>query len=283
MTIFAHIVIDDAMPGINAKVREIRTSQARQEAKEILNWLAKKGYGSVHSSAFKSWQPGTAQWFLESAEYQNWLTGAKGRLLCHGMQGAGKTVIAAIAINHSRTMADEDESLGVAFIYFNINERDEQSPENLLASLVKHLGNGKGPSLSPLIAQLFERHQRHQTRPSLNELSTLFRHISTTYSDIHIIIDALDECNSRSRRTLLREIFSAQELPGVNIRVLVTSRPNGDIQQLFNGFPSLEIYARDDDVRIYVGERISELNSVIVNDDIRDNIMETVVSEARGM
>ena len=280
MTIFAPLVVDDDMSRINAEVREIRTSQARQEAEETLNWLANKDYESVHNSALKNWQPGTAQWFLESAEYQNWLTGAKGRLLCHGMQGAGKTVIAAIAINHSQqTKAYEDASLGVAFIYFNINERDEQSPGDLLASLVRHLGNGKGPSLSPPIRQLFERHQLQRTRPSLNELSTLFHHICTTYSNVHIIIDALDECNSRSRRTLLREIFSAQELPGVNIRVLVTSRPNGDIQHLFNGFPWLEIRARDDDIRSYVSERISPL----LDDDIRDKIMETVVSAARGM
>ncbi len=47
---------------------------------------------------------------------------------------------------------------------------------------------------------------------------------------------------------MLYKIFNLQSKINISINIITTSRINDNIKRLFNGFQSLEIHAKDDDI-----------------------------------
>ena len=156
--------------------------------------------------------------------------------------------------------------------------------DNLLGSLLQQLTQRRS-DISDNIRTLYNSHIRRNTRPSISEYSNLLQTEVRSLSKVFIVIDALDECNEiESRHALLREL--RRLLP--TARLLVTSRPHiMDIPEFFENFLLLEIRAHDDDIKAYIVERIakhSRLKGCIQNDDaLRDVIIETIVSNVKGM
>ena len=156
--------------------------------------------------------------------------------------------------------------------------------ENLLGSLLQQLTQRRS-GISNNIRTLYNSHIRKNTRPSMSEYSNLLQTEVRSLSKGFIVIDALDECNEiESRHALLRELRKL--LP--TARLLITSRPHiMDIPEFFEHFLLLEIRASDDDIKAYIAERIAKHNRLkgcIQNDDaLRDVIIETIVSNVKGM
>ena len=105
--------------------------------KELLTWLTKTDYGSQQSDFLSRRQEGTGQWFLDSDEFQRWCKGNRQTLLCTGMPGAGKTIMVSIVVDYLFTKYENDNDIGIAYLYCNFRRKDEQKPVNLLASLLK--------------------------------------------------------------------------------------------------------------------------------------------------
>jgi hypothetical protein len=83
-----------------------------------------------------------------------------------------------------------------------------------------------------------------------------------------VIIDALDECESAQRVTLLRILTEF----GPSIRVLVTSRPEPDIKGVLETYPKIIPSAGDvnADVRSYISTLIQRTQvSAILDRDIK--------------
>jgi hypothetical protein len=78
-------------------------------------------------------------------------------------------------------------------------------------------------------------------------------------SEVYLIIDALDELSSTSRRALLPRLFTMQSTARVNI--LGTSRPLPDIVSRFENYPSLDLSGEDidQDIRRYIDESMPKL------------------------
>ncbi|SPN99608.1 uncharacterized protein DNG_02460 [Cephalotrichum gorgonifer] len=274
--------VNDTVATTALQVEEIRTRQVDKEYEGILKWFApKEYYGTERSEILNRRQPGTGQWFIDSPEYQAWLAGHNGNgLFCHGIPGAGKTVIAAIAIENLPAKAQDDTSLGVAFVYCNFERKDEQGARDLLSSLVKQLCRRRPPL--PYIRELHERNKAPITNPTLSQISEAFRRISIEFSRVYIVIDALDECEKQSCAAFLGELLSAQKSTGNSMNILVTSRPNGYAEH-FDGYQHLEILARDEDVHSYMTGRLDRLKSEILDHNIKELIGSVVAKAAHGM
>jgi hypothetical protein len=65
--------------------------------------------------------------------------------------------------------------------------------------------------------------------------------------------------------------------------IFATSRMNGGIAKMFTKATSLEIRARDEDVKTYVDERMKTLQSDILDDATRNKIRKMVVGATDGM
>ncbi|UKZ83618.1 hypothetical protein TrVFT333_011427 [Trichoderma virens FT-333] len=275
--------VRDIIKEVRNDVTHIRSKLDGKDDIEILDWLTRTDYGPQQSDNFNRRQPDTGIWFLESAEFQDWLTTSSRTLFCPGIPGAGKTILTSIVVEYLNSKFYNDSKTGIAYIYCNFKKQEEQKAADLLASLLKQLAQSR-PSLSNSVKSLYGSHQTKRTRPSLDEISKELQSIAVLYSNVFIVVDALDECQASdsSRLKFLSEIFSLQEKCGVNL--FVTSRFIPEITEKFERSISLEIRASEHDVRRYMDDHISRLPSFVRrNSDLQEEVKTGIASAVDGM
>jgi len=233
----------------------------RQEDVEILEWLTPVNYGPQQSDNFSQRQEGTGEWLLSSTEFQHWVDTGK-TLFCPGVPGAGKTVLTSIVINELTTRFGEDKTIGIAYIYGNYRQHDEQKLDHLLKSLLKQLVQGQS-SMPPSLKALYDKHNVRKTRASVDEVSATIQSISGQYSRIFIVIDALDELKETDgcRNRFLEEIFKFQAQ--CCVKFFATSRFIPEITGRFEGSTTINIRAQDEDVRGFLDGKISQSGQLL--------------------
>jgi archaellum biogenesis ATPase FlaH len=140
------------------------------------------------------------------------------------------------------------------------------------------------PSISDEVLLLY--HQNFKTnRPTLNDWSKLLQSEARRFSNVFVIIDALDELteSNSTRDTFLDEIRKIQP----NTNLLVTSRNISSIEREFRKAARVEICASDEDIRRYLEFRIrkeSRLSHNIGTDrPLQSKIVNTLAEKAQGM
>jgi hypothetical protein len=258
--------------------------QDDQERRVIINWLSPVDCATQQSDFISRRQEGTGQWLLNSDEFQAWLNKSKQTLFCPGIPGAGKTIITSIVVNYLWTEFQNDANIGIAYLYCNYRQQQQQQPEDLLSNLLKQLAQEQ-LSVPADIKNLYKNHRTKRTRPSFDEIVKVLHSIIRLYSKVFIIIDALDECHVSNKECnrLLSEVFSLQAQAQVNL--FATSRFVPEITSQFEGCMSKEIRANDDDVLRYVNERIPQLlrSRISKYPDLQGAIRREVVKAADGM
>ncbi|KAF4633612.1 hypothetical protein G7Y89_g4500 [Cudoniella acicularis] len=275
--------VGEKVIGVARGVNNLLYEKRIQDHKTILNWLTPIDYAPQQTNYIGRRQPGTGQWLLDSAEYQAWLETNKQTLFCPGIPGAGKTIITAIVIDNLYTRFQCDASVGIAYLYCDFRRQQEQKTEDLLANVLKQLAQ-KQVSIPDSIQDLYDQYKDKPKRPSLDEISRVLHSISTLYSKIFIVLDALDECQvtDECRTRLLSEIFKLQERERANI--FSTSRPIPEIQEIFKASVSLEIRARDEDVQTYLAGHMTHLPSFVLSSpDLQNAIIATISKAVDGM
>ena len=263
--------------------RELHERQINRDKWTTLNWLTSMDHASQQADFVSRRQEGTGQWLLESAEFRRWMEGDKQMLFCPGIPGAGKTILTSIVIDHLCARFRNDGAVGIAYLYCEFRQKDQQSPKDLVAGLLRQLAEGR-PCLPLNLTSLFSSHKRQNTRPSLGELSRSLRSIAATYSKVFIIVDALDECQEANgcRARLLSELISLREKCGANI--FATSRFTPEIARHFKGDMTLEIRAHDQDVRRYLDSHKAYLPCFVQRRlDMREEIKTAIVDAVDGM
>ena len=204
-------------------------------------------------------------------------------MFCPGIPGAGKTILTAITIDDLTVRFRSEADVGIAYLYCNFRWEAEQKADDLLASLLKQLSQGR-PSLPDSVRALYEKHRDRRTRPSYDELSHAFQSVTVMFSKVYIIIDALDECRTTDgcRTRLLTEIFFAQVRSRAN--VFATSRFLPEITEKFEGSLLLEIHATEEDVRRYLDGCMFRLPTFVRRSPgLQEEIKSGIVLLVKGM
>jgi Cdc6-like AAA superfamily ATPase len=192
-----------------------------------------------------------------------------GTLFCPGFPGAGKTILTSAVVNHlssnfqkgdvQRDGNRNDSNIGIAYLYCNFRRQYEQKAEDLLASLLKQLSEGRD-SIPDSVKALHDKYKVKQARPSIDEISKSLLSVITLYSRVFIIVDALDECQAGdSRRRFLTELFHLETNSRANL--FATSRFIPEIVKDFSKSVSLEIRASKEDIERYLEGHIRLLSS----------------------
>ncbi|KAH0559681.1 hypothetical protein GP486_003801 [Trichoglossum hirsutum] len=268
----------DAVSRTGAIVETVRSRLDQKDDLEILNWITPFEHGPQQSDYFRKRQPGTGQWLLRSAEFQEWLETSKQILFCPGIPGAGKTILTSIVINDLYNRFRGDTTVGIAYVYCNYQQKDEQRVDNLLSSLLKQLAESQS-SLPGSVKDLYNQHKQKRIRPSLDEILRVLRSVAMIFSRAFIIVDALDECqvSDNCRARFLSELFILQ-MHGANI--FATSRFIPEILDRFETSVSVEIRAANDDVAKYIEGHVGQLPSIVKENQQLQGEIKAGISEA---
>ncbi|KAJ7695371.1 ankyrin repeat-containing domain protein [Mycena rosella] len=259
-------------------VGDVAQQEVLDEREKLIEWFSPLNPFPRQAEIFDSRQPGTGEWFLEYHHFKAWMSSLGGIMWCHGIPGAGKTVLASLVVHHLRTQFQAG-NIGVASIYLNHKETEIQSPSNLIASLWRQLVFNK--PLSSAVSTLYMKHHEQDTRPTLNEIHSQFSSAVAEYLKVYIVVDALDEYPEEGRSILLDALAKIQ--PMVNL--ILTSRPH--ISSFFPGAQILEIRATEEDIRCYVEKQIQGSvrlsKHIATRPEFREEIKTKLVRNADGM
>jgi hypothetical protein len=172
-----------------------------------------------------------------------------------------------------------DESLVVAFYYFDFNDLGRRDTVSLIRALVAQLLTPNSKSLELLSSHIEDR------QPDADFLLEILQVIILELDQVYIVIDALDECEECEELMRVIETFNSWEHDGLHI--LVASRQLPEIEQVLIDFATSSICLQNSinqDIHILIQERLS-------NDrkfqkwpyQVRREIDEALTARASGM
>ncbi|KAJ7581678.1 hypothetical protein C8J56DRAFT_895265 [Mycena floridula] len=282
---FSYNTINAADPavrqGVDTLVEYKNDAETIKKREEFLNWISKLDFQAIQHETFTKHAAGTGDWFLKHQDFVDWRDGKTRFLWCPGIPGAGKTILSQGAVLHPK--------IAIICIYCDYKRQEEQTPTQLLGSILKQLVQ-QHPSISDHLVTLHQSCLSQSAHPSITELFTALQTEVLLYSHVYIVVDALDECSESSQ---VQEIFfSTQANHGLRslsekVHLLITSRDIFSIAQQFDGEPKIIIEAHREDLETYIKGRLAvdfKLKRHIKGDTtLEAEIVEQVSSKAVGM
>ena len=216
----------------------------------------------------------------------NWANNDTQTLWCRGIPGVGKTILASVAIKHlmdAQKGKEPANNAGVACLYCEYDRRNDQTPQSLLAAFLRQLAEQRSPLIPASVAELYHLHLTDKTQPSIEKISSVLPDIIRSFSEVFLVIDALDECSEGNCMKLLSKLQDLQAKTG--IKLLATSRPTVDFRINFEQCTVLEIKANEYDVKTVLDIQIEEKLSKCVRTDheLRNMVKDGITAAADGM
>jgi Cdc6-like AAA superfamily ATPase len=271
---------------------EIRKIIENGNEEQKTSMLPSTPYLQRHRQVYSSHEPGTGQWFLSHKRFRTWKDGnSPSTLLCTGPPGAGKSVLASLAVeNVSKNMTNDD--VQVAYLFCQYQHQISETAAILLSSILRQLLTPERVIFPFVRDKWLEIFNSPSTTAKLsNQLVPLIRILSAKSKRTYIIIDAIDEIlETGPRGEDVRDDF-LRSMIGLSsdCRILFTSRTHID----WDYYPApstrsiLEIRAKDEDIIAYCTSAINASKSLSQYckrlPTLRDNIIRTVVLKASGM
>lgn len=161
----------------------------------------------------------------------------------------------------------------LAFYYCNRNDPGTCTPEAILRAILKQLSslNPDSGLLNSIVKMYIEVEKAGHTSEPLNldQCHKLIIELLSSYSQINIIIDSLDECHKETRSRLISALLAIMDsAPGVNlVKIFISSRDDDDIVLKLRGHPHIRINSQDNskDIEKFV---TSEITSRIKHNDL---------------
>ena len=120
--------------------------------------------------------------------------------------------------------------------------------------------------------------------PDFDDLEAVFRDLLGSIPSVTIVLDALDECTNRDHiLSLLQRLPTSMSC---RMRVLVTSRREGDIEEAFTNYAqySLRVHADDKDIDAYISSAINTNKRLQrLPPELKNRVRTTLYDETHGM
>ncbi|KAH6909181.1 ankyrin repeat-containing domain protein [Coprinopsis sp. MPI-PUGE-AT-0042] len=244
---------------------------------EILNSLPLPNFRDIQLDTHSKATEGTCIWFTTGEMFLFWI--ANGKILWGiGIPGAGKTILASIAILHLEVL--EETSGGiicVAFVYLRYSE--PLTIRDVFESLVKQIVE-RHWDLVPTIEGLYAKHKRERTKPSQQDLMGVLAEFIRRGKSLFFVLDALDEMRPEDRPVLVRLLGS------LGAKLFITSRPLEVLQRQFPHAEVFNIAARPSDLDLHIKDflqRCPEVMALLEGTDLEERIIQTVHRKSGGM
>ncbi|KKO98547.1 hypothetical protein THAR02_09342 [Trichoderma harzianum] len=278
---------------------------SQEHSADIMMWLSPLKVSQTHeairdqariedTNRFGEQKKGSVagSWFLNLTEFDDWRSRKQKKLWCLGMlnltnkAGAGKSVIASIVITHllhyQKQFKKTKTRARVAYLY--LSYRDNHKIEELLGCILKQLVEDDDSFIKEEIVPLWKQSRvRGNESISLRALSDLLCKC-VQQSPVYIVVDALDECASDKRITLMRHL---QQPGSDNLSIFVTSRRLDVFDIISKDFEKVVIEAHPDDLDLFIEHEFTtdpRLISLAESDPtLQDEVKTRVKEDCDGM
>jgi hypothetical protein len=153
----------------------------------------------------------------------------------------------------------------------------------MLSSILRQIID-KQTGVPKLVQDFYTSHTTKRTTFSSGEIRQVLEAASKDLQGLTIIVDALDECETRARTEFLSAVETLRKQR--EVRLLATSRPLPTVQShlTFLGKPTLEVKASDGDLEKYIRSRASELHfQVMSKPDLLEDLVTSTIRATGGM
>ncbi|TRX87885.1 hypothetical protein FHL15_011224 [Xylaria flabelliformis] len=215
----------------NKDVKFLRHAIDSAELETVLKWISPLDFRVLQHAAQRRPLSGTGSWFLDNPQVRGWCDSRTKVLWCHGIPGAGKTVLAT-ALFQKLQEKHAGANVAVLVAYCSFDDTSTHSSSNIVSSFLRQLVEKRG-QMSEAVRKLYTEHTKNgeQSRPSQQRLVEALSKELETFDKTFIIVDGLDELRENKQKVeLLQTIESLHPLP----QLLVTSRPVESIKKWFS-------------------------------------------------
>ncbi|KAI1357489.1 hypothetical protein F5Y08DRAFT_352320 [Xylaria arbuscula] len=257
---------------------------------KLLEWISPIPYGQHHNRVKEDRTTGTCEWLLRHEKSREWEdSNLSSTLWLQGIPGAGKTFLASKVVDHRRDMLETSPNQeGFAFFYCNRNEEKRREPLSVLQSYVRQLSTTvRNPDcIRKDLQDYCEKARKNGSHLGFKDCKVQLLESIRLYSQTTLVLDALDECEPKSREQLLDVINYLISSSENNLKVFISSRPDRDIRDRFLKTPNIPVQATDnqDDIQKYVRERIVKHgNWRDMSKKLQNDIVDMFFDKSQGM
>lgn len=206
--------------------------------------------------------------------------------------GSSSTVIDRLIRQQEKSSSN---SQALAYFYCRRDETGSTDPELVMSTIVKQLSCLRaGLALQTAVLSVYKAKKAagfSSNSLAFQESLDIILSLTSIYSQITIVVDALDECDPLKRQRFLSSLEVIVGSSSGLVKIFVSSRDDNDIVRRLNGVPNLWIEAKDNrnDIQRFVQREIGrcitqgDLLNGVVNDEMRTRIIETLIDKSQGM
>lgn len=262
--------------------RRLKVIQDEQLDNRVHVWLSAPDVSQSLNAACKKRHAGTGAWFLDCAQFAQWVENPNTVMCIYGAPGCGKTVLCASIIEAVKALCTSPLS-GRAYFFFesrNPNFEGLVSYENFLRSILSQLCS-RLDGVPEAVQAMYRSHGKGRESPSVQALEGTLRQVIGAFDDVYIVIDSLDECGDKPQ--LLKWIKTVASWNSANCHLLATTRAEPDIENLLTYIAgllniTLQGAALEQDIGMYLEERLSFITSW--SEEIKNLVKAGLVSGA---
>jgi hypothetical protein len=204
--------------------------------------------------------------------------------------------VSSTIIQDIEAMCNAGEA-SMGYFYFDFRDTSKQHGRDLLTSLLFQLSAGSGPRCD-ILSRLHAAHDGGARQPSDQVLINCLKEMLSLPDQCpaYLIIDGLNESADTSgipspRELVLQLVKDLVELCLPDLHICVTSRPNPDIEYVFEPLTPLRVSLHDEhgqreDITDYVRSVVYSKSERFMGrwrKEEKDLVIETLSSRAEGM
>jgi hypothetical protein len=265
---------------------DVKNLTSKQKQERIDHWLSAPDPSTNYNKALQQRHEGSGLWFSNNDIFDKWKTQPNSFLWLHGKSGCGKTILSSTII---KDLQSEVSFQPLLYFYFDFTDTRKQHLENMVRSLISQLYY-KHPNTSQTLDSLFSLCKDGREQPDNESLHKALLKMIEQANEVWLILDALDECNTREDLvSWIQEVLNSEQR---NIHLLVTSQRVPDIEAGIKAFAhhdnimEIESSVIADDIEAYIRTRVrggKEFKRWLKRPTVQNRIEIELTKKADGM
>jgi Cdc6-like AAA superfamily ATPase len=234
-----------------------------------MQWLSRSDTETEYHVALNRHfeNPDSCAWIEATTEYRSWAN-AESRssgLWIYSGPGTGKTVLCAALVNKLQSKCLGQQSSAVAYFFCDSKEVAKLDTEGPTRTILCQLLESCQFIPDFLFAEYRKHKQRGIQKFSPTKLNEILEFTVEHFHHVYVIVDGLDEYQIEERTSLLIMLSTLGTSTGnAIVHVLLTSRPECDIERALRNFASVKVRPSDtkSDLKAYIQRSVWSLQRI---------------------